>query len=248
MEIHSFNWIGTPQSLATGNILWHCTPPSPLSCDTDCAKKKQIEKKSAAHKPENCIYSSKFHSERDGLSKCWRTGNESGLKVQLFKNAAVWKCANHMCSSWAWHGVFFYQTDTPAFLSLVVNTDVYRETLSGRHGCSVQGPCWALATVSLLPVLASVCVRVHECVRQSWLCVTSRACCLLSIESDPTTTSAAMHSNTLVLYLSSYMLSGSDSACVVSDQSEMMIWQCHTVADMLWYCACILSLLWMNSD
>lgn len=38
------------------------------------------------------------------------------------------------------------------------------------------------------------------------------------------------------------------TACVLSDRSEMMIWQCHTAADMLWYCACILSLLRMNSD
>lgn len=60
---------------------------------------------------------------------------------------------------------------------------------------------------------------VCECMSDNWVkvvffcacvCLTFSACCLLSIKSDPTTTSAAMHSDTLVLYLSSYMLSGLD--------------------------------------
>lgn len=117
----------------------------------------------------------------------------------------------------SWHDL--KKSSQPSLPSLVVNTDVYRDTLSGRHGRSVWGPSLALATVGLLPVLASVCVsawvitewKFFLCVRVC-VCLTSSACCLLSIKSDPTTTSAAMHSDTLVLYLSSYMLSGLDCA------------------------------------
>lgn len=65
-----------------------------------------------------------------------------------------------------------------------------------------------------------------------------------SIKSDLTTRSAAMHSNTLVLYSSSYMLSGMD--CVWRQTSVKRRHDDVTTADVLWYCACVLSLLWMN--
>lgn len=64
-----------------------------------------------------------------------------------------------------------------------------------------------ILTVSLLPLLASVCERVSFFVSDLYSLLPA------SIKSYPTTRRAAMHSNTLVLYLSSYMLSGLDCVC-----------------------------------
>lgn len=81
------------------------------------------------------------------------------------------------------------------------NTAIYCDTLSSQHGCSVRGPSGALPTVCLLPVLASVCV----CVRMNDFFVSDLYSLLPAIASSLSqpTRRASMHSNTLVLYLSS---------------------------------------------
>lgn len=103
------------------------------------------------------------------------------------------KCCCHICSLWVWHEVFLTQT------------------LSGRHGCSVWESPVEHYTHRESASSFSFCVSVRECKCERLFFFVYDLYSLLpaSIKSDPTTRRAAMH-NTLVLYLSSYMLSGLD--------------------------------------
>lgn len=147
----------------------------------------------------------------------------------------------------SWHDL--KKSSQPSLPSLVVNTDVYRDTLSGRHGRSVWGPSLALATVGLLPVLASVCVNAWVITEWKFFCACVCVFDLFSLlpakhqvwPNHYKCCYALRHSGaiSLILYAVWFGLR------VASDQSEVMIWHAYVIL-LLWYCTCILSLLWMN--
>lgn len=147
----------------------------------------------------------------------------------------------------SWHDL--KKSSQPSLPSLVVNTDVYRDTLSGRHGRSVWGPSLALATVGLLPVLASVCVSAWVITEWKFFCACVCVFDLFSLlpakhqvwPNHYKCCYALRHSGAISLILYAVWF----GLCVASDQSEVMIWHAYVIL-LLWYCTCILSLLWMN--
>lgn len=140
------------------------------------------------------------HFERADLSR-WRKDKEwPGLVVQLSQ-------------------VLLYENAQTHVVLMRVTWDVFTDMFSkpSLFGCwhiclqwCPQQPAWLQRVRafhppwSLLPVLASAWVnkRISVCDLYSLLPA--------SIKSDPTTRRAAMHSNTLVLNLSLFMLSGLD--------------------------------------
>lgn len=135
-----------------------------------------------------------------------------------------------------------------SLLSLVVShSHLNRDTLSGQHGCSVWGPSRALPTHRESASSFSFCV----CEREWASFFVSDLYSLLpaSIKSDPTMRRAAMHSYTLVLYLSSYMLSSLDCVCVVRPEwnDDMTTsCRCRHVVILCLYSQLALNDLWLK--
>lgn len=98
------------------------------------------------------------------------------LKFSSLKCCCLKNCANHILFIVSVTWVVFTKMSSHPFPFWLSTQSSYRDTLSSQHGCSVWGPSRALPTTSLLPLLASVCVRVWV----SFLCLTSTACCLLA--------------------------------------------------------------------
>lgn len=149
--------------------------------------------------------------------------------------------SNKMCSSWAWPEVLLVSSQPGLRPSLVVNASTVNPS-AARLAAAVSR---ALATVSLLPVLASPSewVRVFfilffclwplqpaACKHQVW--PNHYKCCY-----------ALQHPGAISLIVYAVWF----GPRVASDQSEVMTRRCQTNADLLWCCACILGLLWMNS-
>lgn len=149
----------------------------------------------------------------------------------------MWKSATRMSSSW--HEVFYLKMSSqPSLPSLVANTDIYRDTLSGWHGHSVRGPGLALATVSLLPLLASVREWLSEWKFVFFVCFFPFVSDLFSLlpakhqvwPNHYKCCYALRHSGAISLFLYAVWF----GLRVASDQSEVMIWHTYVIL-LLWY-------------
>ena len=165
---------------------------------------------------------------------------------------------NPICSLWAWPRVFLlkcHHTPPPSLCSLQTQVCRLRPTWlqcarAQSRLYSHREPASSFSFSEWIRVRVVVwlyeCVFVCACASETFQCMTSTACCLLTSSLTPTTRSAAVHSDTLVLYLSSCAVRL--GLRLASGPSEMTMWRCHAAADMLWCCARILSLFWMNSN
>lgn len=231
MEIHLLQfvpWLG---------ILGHCTPSSSPCSDAGVVRKSKTNMLQA-WKEERQLNQS-LSSPLNVLISPGVKGQGMG---QDFKNAAV----KYMCKSRVIIvSVLYRNVVTAVALWMYAQLPAAMLFAANMAAMCVRAEWSATHHVSA-PILASM----RACMNDSSLCVCVRMCVsnlssLLpdSIKSNPahqTCFYAVQHPGAISLIWF--------GARVLSDQSDTMIWQCHTAADILWLCACILSLLWMISD
>lgn len=170
MEIRSFNLTGILQFPRWLSILWHCAPSSPLSCDAVIVLNKKKEMHIALK--TCCIYS--VIVTLNGLISPGVEGKGMGqdLKFSSLKCCCLKMRKPHLFIVSVTWGVFTKMSSHTSPFSGRKHSKLSAITPSVANMAAVcEGPSRALTTVSLLPVLASMCVCVCVCLNERLFCV-----------------------------------------------------------------------------